>query len=297
MTDFQGIGAADHRSRQGDFPGSPSPEPYQGRNTGGGKMIDYTPDFPPFTKRQSDLIEELKAEIEKRNALSALDPEMPKINMRIDDLSIKVGRFALKNIPKESRRPGKILIDVATYGGRLLPGEHILEMKPGFGIFHPDLLPWAKNHLIEWIRQHRAGIWRYDGREVLRETGIVGIETGMPGLPIDIEDIRRWALIKRRVLELRGVKGEESQDDHVEENENDDLQHWLQDSNRMKGTPVMLKKPRTKMGRKRTRKPSATWDMVIDKLVEEKMLPKKMTRQAFKKQWEKHVPDIPWNTI
>jgi hypothetical protein len=51
------------------------------------------------------------------------------------------------------------------------------------------------------------------------------------------------------------------------------------------------------MGRKRTRKPSATWDMVIDKLVEEKMLPKKMTRQAFKKQWEKHVPDIPWNTI
>ncbi|MFI5329903.1 MAG: hypothetical protein ACHQ2F_02530 [Desulfobaccales bacterium] len=241
-------------------------------------MIDYTPDFPPFTKRKSDLIEELKAEIEKRDAHSALDPEMPNINKRIDDLSIKVGRFALKNIPKEIRHPGKIFMVVPTYGNRLLPGEHILEMKPGFAIFHPDLPPWAKDHLIKWIREHRAGIWRYDGREVLRETGIVGIETGMPGPPIDIEDIRRWELIKQRVLELRGVKQEESQDDDLDENESDDLH-------------------RTKEERKRTRKPSATWEMVIDKLVEEKLLPRKISPQAFKKSLKKHFPDYPWKKV
>ena len=175
-------------------------------------MKDSTPDCPPFTRLQLDRLEELKAEIEKRDTLSALDPEVPKINKRIDELSVKVSRFALKNIPKESRRPGEFIIELPTYGGRLLAGKHRLEIKPGFAIFHPDTPLWAKNHFIEWIREHRAGFRRYDGREVLRETGIIGVKIGMKS-PIDFEDIKRWELIKERVLELRGVQKEESEDD------------------------------------------------------------------------------------
>jgi hypothetical protein len=226
-------------------------------------MKTPTLDFPPLTPRQLDLLEELKAEIEKLATLSALDHEVPKINKKIDELSVKALRFALKNLPKESRRPGFVL-EVPTLGGRLLfTGEY--ELRPGFANFHPDLPPWAKNHFVNWIREQRAGLRRYDAREVLRETGIVGIETGMPGPPIGLEDIERWELIKQRVLELRGVKKEESQDD--------DLQHLLQDRNRKKITPVMLQKARIKKERKRTRKPSATWVIFIDKLVEEKLLP------------------------
>lgn len=260
-------------------------------------MKNSSPDFPPLTQRHLDLLKELKAEIEKRDALSALDPEMPKINIRIDDLSIKVGRFALKNIPKESRLPGKILMVVPTYGGRLLPGEHILEMKPGFGNFHPDLPLWAENHFIKWIQEHRAGFRRYDSREVLRETGIVGIETGMPGPPIKLKEIERWDLIKQRVLELRGVKKQETENDDLKETENDDLHHWLQDRNRMKITPAMVKNALIKKERKRTRKISATWDMVIDKLVKEQLLTRKITRQAFRNSLRKHFPDYPWDKV
>ncbi len=43
-------------------------------------MENPTPDFPPFTPRQLEILEELKAEIEKLTDLSALDPEVPKIN-------------------------------------------------------------------------------------------------------------------------------------------------------------------------------------------------------------------------
>jgi hypothetical protein len=257
-------------------------------------MKNPPPDFPPFTQRQLDLLEELRAEIEKLTALSALDPEVPKINKRIDELSVKALRFALKNLPKESRRPGFVL-EVPTFGGRLLfTGEY--EIKPGFGDFHQDLPPWAKNHFIEWIRYHRAGFRRYDGREVLRETGIVGIETGMKP-PISLEDIERWELIKKRVLELRGVEQEGKQDNDLEHNDNDDLQHWVENRNRIKITPEMLKKACTKKETKRTRKIFTTWKMVIDKLVEDKLLPRKITSQAFKKGLKKHFSDYSWEKV
>ena len=223
-------------------------------------MKNSTPDCPPFTRRQLDRLEELKAEIEKRDALSALDPKVLKINKMIDELSVKALRFTLKNIPKESLRPGKFLFVFNSTG-------EYAEIKPGFGDFHPDLPSWAKDHFIKWIMEQRAGLWRYDARDVLRETGIVAIETGMKR-PIDLADIEHWELIKRRVLEIRGVKEEE-----------------------------ILKNARTKKKRKRTRKNSATLDMVIDKLVEEKLLPKKITHQAFKKSLKKHLPDYSWDEV
>jgi len=260
-------------------------------------MKNSTSDFPPLTPRQLDLLEELKVEIGKRDDLSALNPDIPKINKRIDGLSVVVLRFAFKNIPKESRRPGEFIIEVPTYGGRLLPGEHRLEIKPGFGIFRPDLPPWAENHFIKWVREHRAGFRRYDGREVLRETGIVGIETGMSGPPIKLKFIKRWELIKQRVLQLRCVKKQKTQNGDLEENENDDLHHWLQDRNRMKITPAMVKNALIKKERKRTRKISATWDMVIDQLVKEQLLTRIITRQAFRNSLRKHFPDYPWNKV
>ena len=190
----------------------------------------------------------------------------------------------------------------------MLAGEHRLEIKPGFAIFHPDTPLWAKNHFIEWIREHRAGFRRYDGREVLRETGIVGIETGMKS-PIDFEDIKRWELIKERVLELRGVQKEESEDDDsdlipaispalaIESSPYPlgELEEELQNKTRV--TPEMLKKARSEKKGKRTRKNYATWDMVIDTLVEEKLWPRKTTRQAFKKFLNERFPDIPWDEI
>lgn len=257
-------------------------------------MKNSNPDFPPLTQRHWELLEELKTEIENLANLSALDPEIPKIRKRIDELSVKVLRFVLKPLPAEFRRPG-FLLEAHYRGGRLWYVNK--EIKPGFGSFHSDLPTWAKDHLVEWIRMLRAGLIRYDAREVLRETGIVGIETGMPGPPIALEEIERWEHIKRRVLEIRGVKGEESQDDHLEDNENDGLHHWLQNRNRIKVTPEILKKARIKQERKRTRNPSATWEMVIDNLVEEKLLPEKITPQALKKSLKKRFPDYPWDKV
>jgi len=237
-------------------------------------------DFPPLTEKHQELLKELKAEIENLANLSALDPEIPKIRKSIDDLSVKVLRqFALKNLPKKSRRTG-FYLEVPTYGGRLLfNGKY--EIKLGFGSFHPDLPLWAKDYFINWIRMHRSGLWRYDGREILRETGIVGIETGMKGAPMPFEEIERWEHIKRRVLEIRGVKEEETQDNHLED----------------KVTSTILKKAHLKQERKRTRRPSATWEMVIDNLVKEKLLPEKITPQALKKSLKKQFPDYPWDKV
>lgn len=237
-----------------------------------------TPNFSPFTKRQLDRIEELKAEIEKRNRLSALDPEMPKINRKIDDLSGKVLRFTMENLPKESRRPGEFIIEVSTSGGRLHPNKQCLDIKPGFGVFRPDLPPWVKNHLVEWIQM--LILRRADARDVLRETGIVGIETGVK-LPEDFAEIERWELIKRRVLELRGVEEKKKPHGIV--------------------TEEMLSQARQQSTageqRKRIRKNLITWEMIIDQLVEEELLSKKITRQGFKDLLKKHFPDYPWNKV
>lgn len=219
-------------------------------------MKVLTTDFPPFTERQQELLEELKAAVDLKNR-----------KKEIDDISVKVARFALKPLPKESRYNGLVL-EVPTCGGRLVSGE--CKIKLGFADFHPDLPLWAKNHFIKWVLSHRTGFSKSYSRMVLRETGLVGIETGMPGEPEKLEDIERWELIKQKVLELRSVK------------ENDikrvDHQHYLQD-------------------RKRIKKPSATWTMVIDKLTDEKLLPRKITRQAFKKLLKIHFPYFHWDKV
>jgi sirohydrochlorin ferrochelatase len=160
----------------------------------------------------------------------------------------------------------------------------------------------------------------------LRETGIVGIETGMPGPPMELEDIERELednecreLIKQRVLEIRGVQREEYEDDDSDLNPAvspafpieskslhgqappytlAELEQELQNS--MKVAPAMTPKirtKRTKEERKRTRKNSATWDMVIDKLVEESLLTRKITHQAFRQWLKRHFPDYPWNKV
>jgi len=289
-------------------------------------LKDSSLDFPSFTKRQLDLLDNLKAEIEKLKRLSALDPEVPKIRESIDELSVKVLRFALRQVPAESRRPG-FFLEVPTRGGRLpLSGEYEIPTSPGFGEFHPDLPFWAKDHFVKWIRIQRAGLRRQDAHEVLRETGIVGIETGMPGPPMELEDIERELednecreLIKQRVLEIRGVQREEYEDDDSDLNPAvspafpieskslhgqappytlAELEQELQNS--MKVAPAMTPKirtKRTKEERKRTRKNSATWDMVIDKLVEESLLTRKITHQAFRQWLKRHFPDYPWNKV
>ncbi len=268
-------------------------------------MKDSTPDFPPFDKRQLDRLEELKAEIEGRDAFSALDPEMPKINERIKDLSVIVARFALKNIPKESRRPGKFITEVATYGGRLFPGEHwhnaYLEVKPGFAIFHPELPPWAKKYFVKWIQECRAGVWGPDDREVLRKTGIVGIETGMKR-PVDMTFLRR-------VLELRDYKGKDDpdkEDNHMSDSVGEDLD----ESFRIEVTDEMLRNARRQgkvdvKEKKRTRNENRPWWRVIEKLVKEGLVKKVKTPlgeknpsvQAFKKMLKNRYSFVPWDEI
>ena len=236
-------------------------------------MKNPAPVFPPFSPRQIDLLEELKKEIESLKTLPPCDPETgtcaPEfygIQKRIDELSVKALRFALKPHPAESRRPGFVL-EVPTYGGRMLfTGDY--EIKPGFGDFHPDLPLWAKDHFVEWIQILRAGLRRYDARDVLRETKIVGIETGTKP-PLDLT-------LLMRVLELREFKEEENPAD------NDAKQQC---------------EAQTQKKSKRTRKERRSWDWVIKKLLQEGLLQKVITHQALKKKLKRRYPEWPWEKI
>ncbi|MCK9374767.1 MAG: hypothetical protein M0P73_01310 [Syntrophobacterales bacterium] len=226
-------------------------------------MKDSTLECPPFTRRQLDLLEKLKAEIEKRDALPALGPEVPKINKRIDELSVKaLASGLMKGRPAESRRPGKFLLEFNSTG-------EYAEIKPGFGDFHPDLPSWAKDHFIRWIREHRAGIWGPDDRKILRKTKIVGIETGMKR-PVDMTFLIR-------VLELRGYEAKDDPD---------------KEDGRI-----------SKKKKKRTRKEDQPWWRVIEKLVEEGLVKKVKTPsgeknpsvQAFKKMLKNRYSFHPWD--
>ena len=165
-------------------------------------MKNSSPDFPQLIQRHLDLLKELKAEIENLATLSSVDPEVTIIRKRIDELSVKALRqFALKNSPAESRHPRFVYDSHGKYSGVL----------PGLCKFHPDIPSWAVKHFREWIPM--LPLHRYDAHEVLRETGIVGIETGMKR-PEESDDIERCELIKQRVLEIRGVPSEECEDDY-----------------------------------------------------------------------------------
>lgn len=269
-------------------------------------MEDTHLDFPPLTSRQRLLLDKIKSLKEELEALPPWDPqtmtwvpECYEIQKKIDGLSVKALRSGLlRGLPAESRRPGfRFVFDSHGEYAKVLPGA---------GDFHPELPPWAENHFVEWVQLQSL---RKEGRETLRETKIVGLETGMKR-PKDGSEIKRWELIRRSVLELRGAKDEENEDDDEMSpaiaNESPpytlaEIQEELRD--RMRVTPEMLKNAKqqykacTEKKRKRTRKNSASWDMVIDKLVEEKLLTKKITHQAFRKSLEKHLPDTPWNKI
>jgi hypothetical protein len=168
-------------------------------------MKNPTPNFLPLTTRQKELLETIKALKEEQKTLPPPDPktliqvpEFYKIQKEINELSVKALRSGLlRGRPAESRRPGFSLVFDST-------GEYA-EILPNFGDFHPALEPWALNHFIEWRKN--LPLQRHDARDILRETGIISIEVGIKSLR-DFEDIKRWELIKRKVLELRGVEEE-----------------------------------------------------------------------------------------
>lgn len=141
--------------------------------------------FPPLTRRQRKLLEDLRAAIEKLKTLPIENfTTWTKIRKTIDDLSVRVARFALKPLQAKTRQPG-FFLEAHRCGGRL---SHVSqEIKPGFGVFHPEIPTWAKKYLVDWIQMLR--LQRADAREVLRETGVVSIETGLkrPGKFADIE--------------------------------------------------------------------------------------------------------------
>lgn len=266
-------------------------------------MNNPTPDFSPITPRQLDLLEKIKADKEKLRTLPPGDPETGKwppefheIQKRIDDLSVKALRSGLlRRLPGESRSSGFRLVFREITGDS--PEEEKYEMRilPGAGDFHPDLPPWAVNHFIDWIQMQRL---REKGRETLRKTKIVGIETGMKRP----RDLRLFF----RVLELRGVEekdGPDLEDDQI----SDSLGEMLDKSLGLVVTEKMLKQREAEEKKKtRIRKESQPWHRVIKKLVEEGLVEKVITPsgheknpsvQAFKKKLKNRYPHYPWDEV
>ncbi|MEO0069698.1 MAG: hypothetical protein ABIK18_02760 [candidate division WOR-3 bacterium] len=116
----------------------------------------------------------------------------------------------------------------------------------------------------------------------------MGIETGIRP-PESFSRIDRWEIIKRRVLELRGVKDEIFSENlgGIEPHKAPPktLTEMLQDLRKERTvTEEGLKRAEHKRKpAKRTRKDDASWDHVIEKLVEEGLLDKMISRQALKK--------------
>ncbi|MEW6386153.1 MAG: hypothetical protein AB1491_01360 [Thermodesulfobacteriota bacterium] len=226
---------------------------------------DFPPsalDFPPLTSTQKSLLKEIKSLKEKLETLPLWDPktgtwvpEFYEIHEKIDEDTIRALRSGmLKSLPAESRHPGRRFVFDSQ-------GEYA-KVLPGAGDFHPELPPWAENHFIEWIQAQRL---RKDGRESLRKTKIVGLETGM-------RPPKNITLLKR-VLELRGFEFEEDEDPEAE----------------------MLEKSGK---RTRTKKDRQSWkNHVIPQLVKEGFFPKEISPQALKKQLKRHYPYVPWDQV
>jgi hypothetical protein len=166
--------------------------------------ISNIPDFSPLTQRDLNLLEELKAKKNNLQALSEINPEFDEklrtIKKEIDDISVKLLRSgAIKRGPdKLYHFPPEAL---AWAKKKKLDKPQIQHS------YHPQLPDWAKEHLAEWIQMQRL---RENGRETIRRTGVIGLETGMKR-PRDLK-------LFFRVLELRDVKETDDsdlQDDHI----------------------------------------------------------------------------------
>lgn len=275
-------------------------------------MESSAPDFPPLTARQKFLLNEIKSLKGELEALPPWDPktgtwvpEFYKIRKEIDEYTVKLIRSGLikRGTDKLFYFPPEAF---AWAKNKRLDKPQIQHY------YHPQLPSWAREYLEEWIPMRQL---REDGLATLRETGVVGLETGMKR-PKDGSEIERWELIRRRVLELRGAKDEENEEDDDDDmspymspplaNESPpytlaEIQEELRD--RMRVTPEMLKhakqqyKACTEKKRKRTRKNSAPWDLVIEKMVAEGLLTKKISHQAFKEMLKRRWPDYPWNKV
>jgi hypothetical protein len=273
-------------------------------------MKNPTPDFPRLTKKQLALLEEIKAEKAKLRTLSPGDPkpgvgipELEEIHKEIDDLSVRALRSGLlRRVPAGSRSSGlfRLLFDE---GIKKEDGteEYMVLLLPSAGDFHPELPPWAVEHFLDWIQRQRL---QKEGREILRETKVVGLESGMKRTK-DFSVIECWEIIKWRFLELRGVKDEHGHmcSALVNEPPLNTLGEMLEKSQRIVVTNDMLmnarqqRKAEEKMRKSRTRKNSAPLDWVIEKLVEEGLLMKKISHQAFKIMLKRRWPDYPWDKV
>jgi hypothetical protein len=264
-------------------------------------MKNSTPDFPPL---RLDLLEEIKAEKEKIRTLLPGAPisgggiseleEIQERQERIDEYTVKLIRSgAIKrgpdkvfHYPPEARAWAK---------GKRLDKPQIQHY------YHPQLPPWGREHLEEWIQVQRL---RRKGRETLRRTKVVGLETGMKR--------RRDLRLFFRFLELRGVEGKDDPD--IEDDQiPDSLGETLDQSLKLAVTDEMLRiakaegEAEEKMRKSRVRKAGrSSLDSVIKKLVEEGLVKKVITpsgrkknpsHQAFKQMLKNRYPHYPWDEV
>jgi hypothetical protein len=268
-------------------------------------MEDTHPDFPPLTTRQKILLDEIKSLKEELEALPPWNPQTMTWVPEFYEIRKKIDEYTVKLIRSGVIKRGTDKLFYFPPEAFAWAKKKRLDKPQIQHYYHPQLPSWAREYLEEWIPMRQL---REDGPATLRETGVVGLETGMKR-PKNGSEIKRWELIRRRVFELRGAKYEENE---VDDGDGDgdmspamanepppytlaEIIEGLRDEMIKNAKPQY--KACKKKKRKRTRKNSASWDMVIDKLVEEKLLTKKITHQAFRKSLEKHLPDTPWNKV
>ena len=165
-------------------------------------MDKSKPDFRQLEERQKSLlndIESLKAEL---NGLSPGDIDRSReIHQEIDDLTVKAVRFLVKNVPGGDRSSGlfRLFIDKDNQASLIL--ADCLKL-------HPMAPDWFVEHFWDWRQRQRL---QPEGREILRETRVVGLESCIKDpetkkvVSPRIGHLRNMDLLKR-VLELRGFE-------------------------------------------------------------------------------------------
>lgn len=112
---------------------------------------------------------------------------------------------------------------------------------------------------------------------------------------------KEWGL-GLKVLELRGVKEDDDSFELAIANDQfpANLAEMVEKSKKIPVTDKILKNAKRKKRTNRkikTRKDFAPWDWVIEKLVEEGFLPKKISRQALKRLLKNRYPYYPWDEV